>query len=1095
MKTWLSVIVVCLLTVIASAEEPLTIGVLGNGGKYVVDKFIVMMLPDTQPLETDQAISGVAVTGYDQIDMLCSRYDVIKVEPWYPRKVRNEILRSIVERMYIFTVAPGNDVRYMKDEFLSCKDVEYSDYWDIPELCYIPNDPGISGQWALSRIECFGAWDLIRGDTTANVVISINDTGVYYTHPDLQANMWINEAEDVNNNGIFDNFPESQGGDLNNIDEDYNGYADDVVGYDLGRYDPNPAEDTPTHGTHVAGCASEVADNGIGGAGPGYAAKIQAMKITDAGGVLRAGYAAMVYAADNGADIINCSWGSPSYIPSNQSIINGVYAVGTLIVAAAGNDDDWTPPFNNYPSGYNHVLAVASTDPNDHLSGFSNYNSWVDICAPGSNIYATWATASYSNLSGTSMSSPITAGAAALVKAQNPNYTPDQLTNALIGAADDISDLNPGYPDGWLGSGRLNVHAALGASTFPNIRLLATDVDQITDDGDGVINPGETIELAVVLENLWQDAGNTVLTLRAPQGITVTDSISDLGTFPGGGEQMDNLSDPFTLTYNQDCIPKDYDLTLVISADGPYNIEEPVTVTVSLSQADFPISLPDGIESHPLMCDFDSDGQMEILIGCNDSKVYGIEMDGSISPGWPYELDADFTTGPAVGDLDNDGDFEVVITTETGKLVALDHQGDPLAGFPIVTGGSLFSTPTLADLDNDGDLEIIQANYQTKHIDIYNHDGSVFGDWPFISSVGWYGSPAVGDIDGDGELEIVIGGFNDSLHVFNPDKTEIAGFPIGLDDRVWVSPAVGNIDPSDVEPEIVVSTQSGKVYLVNHDGTPVPNWPIDLSVNLKSSPSLGDLDGDGSPEIVFGTNNSNLYAYDSDGSPLSGFPVTLETGISASAAIGDITGNGVPDIIIANGSTSSYIYAFDVAGQILQNFPIPTPVIGQIIASPAIWDLDHDGDIEIVVCMQNSGMNLEVIDYKPHASLSNIEWSAYGNDMYRCGNYDALGPVSIEDGGNSLPLIYGLSQNYPNPFNSHTVISYTLESPAEISLEIYDLLGRLIGTLDSGEKQAGIHDIIWNGLNENDQEVASGIYFYRLKAGDKTSVKKMTYLK
>jgi len=997
--------------------------------------------------------------------------------------------------MYILTVAPGYDVRNMKDEFLSCKDVEYSDFWEIPELCYIPNDPGITGQWALSRIDCFGAWDIIRGDTTDNVVISINDTGVYYTHPDLQANMWINGPEDLNNNGIFDNYPESSGGDLNNQDEDDNGYPDDVVGYDLGRNDPNPAEDTPTHGTHVAGCASEVADNGIGGAGPGYAAKIHAAKITNAQGQLTQGYQAMIYAADNGVDIINCSWGSPSYSGASQNIINAVYTLGTLVVGAAGNDDYWTPPFNNYPSAYVHVLAVASTDPNDHLSGFSNYNSWVDLCAPGSNIYATWSTTSYMNLSGTSMSSPITAGAAALVKAQNPNYTPDQITNALIGAADDISDLNPGYPDGWLGSGRLNAHAALGASTFPNIRLLATNINQITDDGDGVINPGETIELAVVLENLWQDAGNTVLTLRAPQGITVTDSISDIGTFPGGGEQIDNLSDPFTLTYNQDCIPKDYDLTLVISADGPYNIEEPVTVTVSLSQANFPISLPDGIESHPLICDFDSDGQMEILIGCNDSKVYAIEMDGSISPGWPYELDADFTTGPAVGDLDNDGDFEVVITTESGKLVALDHQGNALAGFPIVTGGSLFSTPTLADLDNNGDLEIIQANYQTKHIDIYNHDGSIFGNWPFISSVAWYGSPAVGDIDGDDELEIVIGGFNDSLHVFNPDKTEIAGFPIGLDDRVWVSPAIGNIDPSDVEPEIVISTQSGMVYLVNHDGTMVSGWPVDLGVNLKSSPSLGDLDGDGSPEIVFGANNSNLYAYDSDGSVLDGFPVTLEAGTSASAAIGDISGDGVPDIIIANGSTSSYIYAFDATGQSLRNFPIPTPIVGQIIASPAIWDLDYDGDIEIVVCMQNSGLNLEVIDYKPHVSLSNIEWSAFGNDIYRCSNYDALGPVSIDDSENSLPLIYGLKQNYPNPFNSHTIINYTLESPAEISLEIYDLLGRLIGTLDSGEKQAGNHDIIWNGLNESCQEVASGIYFYKLKAGDKTSVKKMTYLR
>ncbi|MCP4582014.1 MAG: S8 family serine peptidase [candidate division Zixibacteria bacterium] len=1095
MKTWLTVILIGLFAVISFAEEAEKVGVLSNGGEYILDKFIITVYPGTQPLDVYRSSSGIAVTGNQQIDMLCENHQVIKVEPWYPWPVKNDVLRSFVERVYVFTVIDGKDVIDFKDEFLSSKDVESSDIWDLPKLAYMPNDPAAAGQWALDKIECFGAWDLIRGDTTSSVIISINDTGVYYNHPDLQANMYINGPEDLNGNGIFDNYSEGSGGDLNYADDDGNGYPDDVVGYDLGRGDSNPAEDTPTHGTHVAGCASEVADNGIGGAGPGFAAKIHATKITNAAGQLTHGYTGMIYAADNGVHIINASWGSPSYTSNGANTVAYCHSVGVLVVGAAGNDDYWTPPYNNYPSAYTTVLAVASTDPNDHKSGFSNYNPWVDISAPGSNIYATWGTTGYSNLSGTSMSSPVVAGAVALVKAQNPDATPDFLTNSIMGAADDIDELNPQYA-GMLGAGRLNIHAALGASQYPNISLIDFEITQTSDDGDGVVNPGESIDIVVILENLWQDASNTIVTLRAPDGVTVTDSVTDFGTFFGNGEIQDNGTDPFSLTFNSDAVPGEYLLSLAISADGPYSIEEELLVWLSLAQAGFPINIPDNVDSHPLVFDFNSDGQREILFGCNNARVYAIQPDGSNSPGWPVDgLDEDFSTGPAVGDIDNDGDFEVVISDESGQLFAFDHDGNSLSGFPITTGGATFATVTLADLDANGDLEIILPNFQTKNIDVYNHDGSAFMDWPFTSSMAWYCGAAVGDVDNDDVVEIIIGGFNDSLHVFNADQTEVSGFPIELDDRVWGTPVVGNIDPSDYNLEIFVVTQTGMIYLVNHDGSLVEGWPVDLDVTLKASPSLGDMDGDGTPEMAFGDNSGFLHVIDSDGTELDGFPIELETGMaSASPVIGDLTGNGMADIIIANGSGETFFFGFDGSGQTLPNFPIPTVVTGQVKASPAIWDIDRDGDLEIVAFVQNSGDNFEVIDYKATAYISGIEWAAFGNDVLRGHNYvDVM--VSVEDEISALPEVFNLAQNYPNPFNGSTVIRYNLSADTEISLEIYDLLGRLVSELDSGAKQAGLHEIVWHGRNDNGSEAASGIYFYKLKAGDNSSIKQMVYLR
>ena len=1094
MKVWFAIVMTALLAAGAYAEEQLQIETMSNGGRYIIDRFIVTIRPGVSALNTYQTVSGIAETGNDGIDLLCARHNVTAVEPYYPRPVRNEILRALVERMYLFKLASGEDALEVKDYFLANKDIELSDLWSIDEPFYTPNDPSLSSQWALPKISAFLAWDILRGDSSANAVISINDTGVYYSHPDLQANMYINEPEDINNNGIFDNFSEGQGGDLNGEDDDGNGYNDDVVGYDLGRNDPNPAEDSPTHGTHVAGCASEVADNGIGGAGIGFAARIQVTKITNANGDLTQGYPGMIYAADNGVDIINCSWGSPSYNSSHQNICNSVAQAGVLIVAAAGNDDYWTPPYYNYPSAYNNVLGVAATDQSDHMAGFSNYGGWVDISAPGVNIYATWATNSYASLSGTSMSSPIVAGVAALVKAQNPDADPAELTNLLMFSADNIDSLNPQY-EGLIGAGRVNAYAALGASQYPNIQLYDQSVTQTSDDGDGIINPGESIDLIVVLRNVWQDAENVVATLTAPAGITITDGGFDFGDFPGGGETMDNGADPFGLTYGEEIAPGEYLLTLTITADDPYNTELDVPVSVSLSMPNFPISLPDAIESHPLICDFDANGSFQILVGCNDNKLYSIELDGSITPGWPVTGADDFITGAAVGDLDGDGDFEIVASTSNGDVMAMDHHGDLLLGFPIETGGGLIATPSLADLDGNGDLEIIQPGFATRELDVFNHDGSEFGDWPVSSPNNWYGTASIGDIDNDEQLEIVVGGFDNKLHVFNADKTEVPGFPVELDNRVWTAPAIGNIDPADPELEIVVATQSGAVYLLNHNGSPVTGWPVNVGSQIKSSPALGDLDDDGTPEIVFGASNSNLYAYDSNGSPLAGFPKTLSSAINVSPAIADVSGDGLPDIIIGNGTSETLIYGFDASGQTLPNFPIPTAASGTVVVTPAIWDMDRDGDLEIVFGVQNSGLNLELFDYKAAASIANVNWGAFGNDKYRCGNFEPLSPVSIDETKGTLPAMFGLSQNYPNPFNSRTVISFTTESVANVTLDVYDILGRKAATLFSGIANAGSHQIIWDGADDGGNEVATGIYFYRLTAGDRVSVKRLLYLK
>ncbi|MDY6844141.1 MAG: S8 family serine peptidase [Thermodesulfobacteriota bacterium] len=216
------------------------------------------------------------------------------------------------------------------------------------------------------------AWDTITG--SSNVIVAVIDSGVDYVHPDLSDNIWINQGE-ISENGI---------------DDDGNGYLDDVVGWDFVDGDNMPL-DSDNHGTHVAGTIAAVGNNSIGITGVSWSANIIVLRFLNAFGV---GYTsdaiyAIEYANENGAHVINCSWGSSGY---SQALKDAIDASPAVVVCAAGNtysDNDTDP---HYPSSYesSNIIAVAATNQDDELASFSNYGmSSVDVAAPGTNIYST----------------------------------------------------------------------------------------------------------------------------------------------------------------------------------------------------------------------------------------------------------------------------------------------------------------------------------------------------------------------------------------------------------------------------------------------------------------------------------------------------------------------------------------------------------------------------------------------------------------------------------------------------------------------------------------------------------------------------------
>ena len=336
----------------------------------------------------------------------------------------------------------------------SFSEIDYSEPKYLDFLDFQPNDPSLNSCWHLSKIQAFDAWSL--GTGSDSVVVAVVDDALEINHLDLTNVIWNNHLE-IPNNGI---------------DDDNNGYVDDYNGYDVADNDnnPNPPNTNLDHGTHVAGISGAQTNNNIGVASIGFGISIMPVKATrdnNFNGTINNAYDGVYYAALNGADIINCSWGSSNFSNTNYNIIQMAQNQGSIIVASAGNSNQNLASNPRYPSCYNGVVCVANTTQSDAKRGSSCYGSRVDISAPGSSILSTIPFNNYGTKSGTSMSAPMVAGLLGLMKSFSPNSTNEQLISCMKSASDNIDAINPSYA-GLLGNGRINAYNALLCLSPPN---------------------------------------------------------------------------------------------------------------------------------------------------------------------------------------------------------------------------------------------------------------------------------------------------------------------------------------------------------------------------------------------------------------------------------------------------------------------------------------------------------------------------------------------------------------------------------------------------------------------------------------------------
>ncbi|MBI3997105.1 MAG: S8 family serine peptidase [Candidatus Omnitrophica bacterium] len=1031
------------------------------------------------------------------------------------RAPKDAVLPDLTQ-VYVLEVPQETDIQAAVADFAQDPHVVYAQPNYLVEVQWTPNDPyynssGSWGQpyedlWGLKKIQAAQAWEVTQGQ---GILVAVIDTGVDYTHPDLASNLWVNPLE-IAGNGL---------------DDDDNGYVDDTRGWDFSTSRPDPM-DRYGHGTHVAGTIAAVGDNGIGIVGVAPHSTVLPVKgLNDDGNGYETNLAeAIIYAAEQGADVINNSWGGFGEMQAIRDAIRYAHASGVVVLAAAGNDSSRVED-GFFPANQQEVIAVAASTQDDERAVFSNWGEKLDVSAPGGgrgddrsdgsplwNILSLSVPGSnlerqlpsnvvspgYLRLAGTSMACPHAAGVAALVIAAHSDYSNEAVRAALRFGADDVGA--PGK-DRDSGFGRVNAWGAVTAE--PRIAMMpALKTSKLV--------AGTTQHVTVVLKNAWLPiAGvSATLTTSDPQIMIVT-PVQSYGDFSTPGEEREAN---FTLVLD-DAIHAGATIAfelLVSSGDGTFQLRYPFTLPISdLSIVEgWPIQLPLGSEaSSPALADLDRNGTLEVIVATIEGHVYVFDHAGTLVPGWPAEIEANGDSSPVVADLDGDELPEIIVGAPGGNVYAWHGDGRPMAGWPQKTIGDVLSSPAVADLDGDSRPEVVVGtggfySFAPGQVYAWHHDGSLVAGWPVqFDNITWaLSSPAIGDLDADGRPDIVLGEMTGKIYVWHGDGTRLAGWPVQTAGRIGLnSPALGDLD-RDGRLDVVITAGGQRggavhaaIFAFNSDGIPLVGWPqsVEPDTVTHSSTPLVDVDGDGTPEVIVGT--TAVYMWHGNGAVVEGWPVSTTGGFNQSSPVaGDLDGDGKLEVVIP--TTDGKVYAWHGDGRGVSGWPITTAE--QFYAPVALGDLDRNGKVDVVaVSIQGKLFRWEINPSTPdryEVTPGVIYWPTYCYNQRHTSRYDDEPPfVQVVKGqqevrqltsaeGDVLMLsIIGndsdrrvLSVSIDNaPPGSTTVVLGDLDQDGTPGPPDYALLHNYrIGRADLNQAQRSLADMDSDGLlTDNDE--------------------------
>lgn len=464
---------------------------------------------NTTPIQEEQWYKDAKATGSEVI-----MEDTVKDDN--EKEVKQVSYKITTEEKDIWSIVDNTN----NQNAVEIAEPVYKYYTSEESVPSAEDNKGMDKQWYLKDQKLESVWGNEDYGNTAGegTVVAVIDTGVDYNHEDLQDNIWTNSAEVSGTTGA---------------DDDNNGYVDDVHGINL--IDPNETPmDDHGHGTHVAGIIA-MENNNVGGVGIAYKSKIMPIKAGGSDGTFNSTdiAKAIVYAYKNGADVINMSFGSYAHSALIENALQDAFN-SCVLVAAAGNYGIPTADCplggqNMYPASYSYVIGVMAYDEANSFASFSNWdyapnaNAEYEVVAPGVNIYSTLPNGRYATWNGTSMAAPMVSAEAAILRSSlkdKDTYSSRYIMGQLVGATEDTityynEDVKKTY-----NYKKLSLTASLTNKPKPNItvdEIYAFDSEDISksNNGDGIIQPGETIDLAIGLRNQWGAAKDVTITVNA----------------------------------------------------------------------------------------------------------------------------------------------------------------------------------------------------------------------------------------------------------------------------------------------------------------------------------------------------------------------------------------------------------------------------------------------------------------------------------------------------------------------------------------------------------------------------------------------------
>jgi subtilisin family serine protease len=946
-------------------------------------------------------ISLSKVRGDSQVNTVKPAFKYLSHLPY--ESMSSAVNRGL-DRVHVMEFDTAVPVKSMLKKYQGDPDVEYVQPNYIYEPDVVPNDPMYSEQYAHQLTEAEPAWDLSTG--SSDVVVAVIGTGVDIDHPDLVTNIWINPGETP------DNF----------IDDDNNGYIDDVKGWNFYNNSNDPRPSGSSHETKVAGVIAAVGNNGVGICGVTWNSRIMPLRVAYNSEQVAE---AIEYARANGAHIINMSFGNYDKTKYGDSLVkemlDNAYEEGLLLVATAGNDK---VSYNRYPAALYNVMAVAATNQYDERAVWSNtkgtnFGPWVDIAAPGSSILSTIPDGGYNYGNGTSFAAPYVSGLGALLFSYNSILTNIKVRAILENTTDPVV-IEPDYL--YIGTGRVNVWNALynSGSLYPLGEIVSPKNHELISKDTGQIpltffthGSAYQLEYRAYGSDQWTlIAQGDTQPIPIPKDIPfMQSSLSDLGV-PGNEPPLRDAR--INLFFDNPGLGT-FMLRLTVTNSGYTHADTKMIGIGEDYQENWPVDMAGYdrlIMSTAICMDIDEDGENEIIQssygdGGQGGYTYIWNADGTDLEGWPKSLGGDPSCSTsAIGDVDGDGDYEIVTTTYNYGYVYVWHwqNGELLSGdWPKAYGTRIRANPILADLDGDGDGEIIVAVSDLNHINdgihVLQHDGAPV--WTYtIDNI--QGPMAVADLDGDNDLEIVAVSLQNT-YVLDHEGNLITQWTDGS----HKSAVIADLD-KDGELEIICAKGTTAIRALHLTGDQIWIANSGTSMGTYGAISVGDLNDDGYLEVFVTECNYNannkVYAWDYAGNPLTswGFPKnTFGKMYQNAPTIGDINGDGEKELLV--GSQSRLLWGWDSNGDTLETFP---RVVGDygIYTTATLADLDQDGDIEIMfggeppLSLFDSGGRFYVWDLPGPYNPNNIDWGMYRHDPQCSGlakKAPKLNPITI----------------------------------------------------------------------------------------------------